>query len=50
MTDSETHPRGVPNLTTDEYREFRRQVEEFDPPAEMCEAIDRHRRAIRGDE
>jgi len=46
MTDSD-RPQGVPNLTPAERREFLQQLEKFEPPQSMEEALTRHRDALK---
>lgn len=47
--DDQTDPRGVPTITSEEYRELRRRIEEFEAPADVEAGIDRHRSALRDD-
>lgn len=46
MTDSD-RPQGVPNLTPAKRREFLQQLDKFEAPQSMEEALARHRDALK---
>lgn len=42
-------PQPVPSLSEEEFAHFRQEMEEFEPPEEMEEDLDKHREALEQD-
>lgn len=42
-------PRPVPDLSEEEYKQFRRAMEAFDVPEHMEAELDKHREALRNE-
>jgi hypothetical protein len=43
------YPQPVPSLSEDEFAHFREEMDEFEPPEEMEDALAKHREALKRD-